>query len=357
MLSRRLSIVGGGVLVLVLLTVAVVVGVRAWRSAHRTDFQQAVAMAPQAGQRFSWTDWAGVRRELGADLTLRSPADDVESFLSDGFSADLTSTSALVESARVLQIDYGFSPATVDWELFSQSPDGAAVMLKLPDSTDFADVADRLDSLGYARPSSATGVWQGGEDLIAALGVDGSITPELQYLTLDAADHLIFTSDTAGYLRSAVGDAIGSGTPATGLDEVVDASGEPLTAALYTGDYACGALAMGQADGPDQSQADQLMASSGEVNPFTAFAMSVQPDRDLSVAMSFESHDQAVVNADSRAQLAGGPAVGQGGDFADRFDLGPVSADGDVVTMALRPVPDTYVLSDLSTGPLLFATC
>ncbi|MCW2795069.1 MAG: hypothetical protein JWM79_566, partial [Nocardioides sp.] len=39
------------------------------------------------------------------------------------------------------------------------------------------------------------------------------------------------------------------------------------------------------------------------------------------------------------------------------FDLGPVQADGSVVTMDLQPVEGQYVLSDLSTGPLLFATC
>ena len=73
--------------------------------------------------------------------------------------------------------------------------------------------------------------------------------------------------------------------------------------------------------------------------------------------MAFENDDQARRNADSRAKLAAGPAPGQGGDFAERFDLGPVTADGRVVTMELTPVEDSPVLSDLSTGPVLFATC
>ena len=37
--------------------------------------------------------------------------------------------------------------------------------------------------------------------------------------------------------------------------------------------------------------------------------------------------------------------------------LGPVTAEGRVVTLELRPVEDSPVLSDLSTGPVLFATC
>ena len=73
--------------------------------------------------------------------------------------------------------------------------------------------------------------------------------------------------------------------------------------------------------------------------------------------MSFESEDQARTNADSRAALASGPAPGQGGDFEDRFRLGTVSAEGDVVTMELEPEDGEYILSDLSSGPVLFATC
>ena len=34
-----------------------------------------------------------------------------------------------------------------------------------------------------------------------------------------------------------------------------------------------------------------------------------------------------------------------------------MTAEGLVVTMELEPVAGNYVLSDLSNGPLLFATC
>lgn len=67
------------------------------------------------------------------------------------------------------------------------------------------------------------------------------------------------------------------------------------------------------------------------------------------------------LDADRRLLLASdgaaGPAPGQGGEFADRFALGEVTASGNVVTMPLSPTEGSYVLSDLSTGPVLFATC
>jgi hypothetical protein len=114
---------------------------------------------------------------------------------------------------------------------------------------------------------------------------------------------------------------------------------------------------MGQADAADRRAGDQLLAAAGEVNPYTAMAMSVQPDRHVRISFSFENGDQARTNADTRARLARGPAPGQGGDFTDRFTLDRTTASGSVVTMDATPVRGAYVLSDLSTGPLLFATC
>ncbi len=75
------------------------------------------------------------------------------------------------------------------------------------------------------------------------------------------------------------------------------------------------------------------------------------------MVLSFENDDQARTNADTRAVLASGPAPGQGGEFGDRFAVDTVTAEGSLVTMELDPREGEYVLSDLSSGPVLFATC
>jgi hypothetical protein len=351
-------VVAGAGLVLVLVAAGAVVGVRWWQRAHRTDLERALALAPSDSARYSWTDWAGVRRELGAHLTDRSSDDDVEKFLTDGYDADLTSGSAMVDSAAVLQEAYGFSPADVDWELLAQSTTGSVLIAGLPDDLDIGTLGDGFAQLGYERPSDATGVWNGGEELVARItgSNGGTLSPQFQYLALDPDRHLLLASDSGPYLREAVAgldDDLGD----DGLSGVAGAVGEPLSAAVYTGDFACKSLAMAQADDDDQSTADQLVAAAGRVDPMTGFAMAVEPGEKLRVAMAFESDDKARRNADSRAKLAAGPAPGQGGDFSDRFSLGPVTADGNVVTMQLKPVDDSLVLSDLSTGPVLFATC
>ncbi len=341
MSRRRRTLLIGAVVVVVVVVVAVLV-VRQVAEDDDTRLQRAVALAPNAAQRLSWTDWKGVRAELGTD--------NLAQLLDEGFDADLTSTSALVDSGPTLQQRYGFSPQTLDWELFSQGTDAAVVLMGLADGA--ADtVADRLTDLGYTEPDK-DGVWLGSDDLLAQIG---EVTPELTYLALDEDRDLLMGSDTEAGIRLAVEGLDDDKQP--DVAEATEAVGSPLSAAVYTGDQVCNALAMADADPADQATADQLIADAGEIDPLTGFAMGQRRGGDVRVAMSFETEAQARENADSRAALASGPAPGQGGDFDERFTLGDVVADGTVVTMELRPREDAYVISDLSNGPVLFATC
>jgi hypothetical protein len=356
-LRRRLTVALLVVLAVALLAAAALVGVRWWQDRDRTDLERATAYAPADAERLSWTDWAGVRDALGAHLDGSSSGAEVQSFLDDGFERDLTSTSALVQSAKVLQARFGFSPATADWELFSQSEQGAVVMVRMPDDTDLGTVADQLERSGFTRP--ATGdtdgeVWVGGDSLLPEIGAD--LTPELQYVALDADEHLVLTSDNEEYLAQTV-DSLGEGDLSDGMQDAISASGSPLSASVYDGPYTCSALAMSHADRSDEQEGEQLVAEAGEVSPISGFAMSVQPGSGVRVAMAFETDDQARTNADTRSVLASGPAPGQGGDFSDRFSVESSTADGNVVTLELEPTKGSYVLSDLSSGPVLFATC
>jgi len=335
--------------------VGVVGGYLWWQRDDRTSFAWAVGHAPAGAQRLSWTDWEAIREHEGVRLTGRSSPAELQHFLDAAYDDDLSSTSALVTSAAALQKRFGFSPASADWELFSQSEQGAVVMLHLPSSVDLDDVADHLRALGYREPGEDDGVWEGGEDLVAS--ISASLSGELQYLALDRDDSLVLTSDSSSYLGVALDAVRGDGARATGLDRVVDDAGEPLSSAVYDGGYACGALAMAHAGAADQAQAERLLAAAGEVSPFSAFAMSDEPQGTVRVAFEFADDAAARANADTRATLARGPAPGQGGTFGDRFRVASVTARGTLVVMLLEPRPGASVLSDLSTGPVLFATC
>jgi hypothetical protein len=337
--------------------IGLVAAVAVWRlGGHdQTSFAWAVGHAPEGTQRVSWTDWAQVRAEEHATLSARSPASDVRKFLDKAYDDDLTSTSALVDSAPVLQEKFGLSPASIDWELFDQSYQGAVVMMHVPDAVDFGDLADHLESLGFTRPDDPTGVWGGGSDVLAS--ISPNLTPELSYFALDEHDSLVLTSDTSAYLTLALRAVHGDDPSVAGLGAVVDDAGSPVSAAVYTGDYACGALAMAHAGSTDQAEARRLVAGAGRVNPYSAFAMSDEPDGSVRVAFEFDDPTTARTNADSRSVLARGPAPGQGGSFRDRFRVESVTETGSLVVLRLAPQPGAYVLSDLSTGPLLFATC
>jgi hypothetical protein len=346
--------------VLAVIAVAVVAGVLWWRGSAST-LEGAARYAPADAQRLSWTHWEGVRRELGADVDADSSPGQVGAFLDDAFAADLSTTSALAESTEVMQAEFGFSPASIEWELFSQGSDGAVEVLGMGDGFDADALADTLAEVGYTEPEDGAtdgGVWRGGADLLASIG---QLTPELQYVAVLGDEGVVLTSDRPGYLETAVSVADGDGealesTEAV-VDRVVDEGGDPLAASVYTGSYACEHLAMAQADPTEQEQGEALVEQAGEVHPMTGFALARGDDDRVRVAMSFEDDDKARTNADTRAALAAGSAPGQGGDFADRFSIESAGAEGEVVLLTLRPVEGAYVLSDLGSGPVLFATC
>ena len=350
MRSPRTRLVTALVAVVLVLVAGVLVGLRIVGD-RGSALSRAVAMAPQDGVRFSWTDWAGVRAEVGQDAS-EPTADDVTRLLRRAYDADLSSSSALVESAVTAQAQLGFSPANASWELFSQGDQGALVTIQMPEDTDFASIAAYLERSGFTPPAEADGAWDGGPDVLAALG---TLTPELSYVALDEDAGVIRTSDQLGYLTGVLADDPTG--PGTGITDVVDAVGSPLTAAVYDGPVVCESLAMASADRADQEQARTLVAQAGEVNPLTAFALGQEPGGDVRIAMAFETDDQARRNADSRAELAAGPAPGQGGSFPDRFRLDRASATGRVVTLEVTPAPRASVVSDLTNGPVLFATC
>ena len=132
-MRNRLVVVGAVVLVIAV----VAAGLLFWRSAQVTELQRAVAMAPAATERITWTDWAGVRARLDSDVDASSGADELARFLDEAFEADLSPMSALLESADAMQESYGFSPASLEWELLNQSRDGASVLMRLTEETDF----------------------------------------------------------------------------------------------------------------------------------------------------------------------------------------------------------------------------
>lgn len=340
----------------VVVIAALVVGVRLLTGG--TPLQQALKYAPDGAQRISFTDWAGIRAELHSDVDAGSPTSKVEALMSKAYDKDLSPTSVLADSAGLLHDHYGWSPATLDWELYSQTSKGDLMVGHLPDM-DADGLADKLNDMGFEKPSEDPtdgGVWDGSAVSFDQLDPDSTVTPPITYVALVPGKHLVLTSDDDVFLSKQV-DRLGDQGAPDPIKKAADGLDRPLAAFMFTGDYTCSKLGMTKAEPADQEQANELIAAAGKVNPVEAFAMAAEPGGLVRAAMTFDDGDQARANADSRAKLAVGPAPGQGDNFPDRFKLGKVAANGPVVTMDMRPKADESVLSDLANGPLLFATC
>lgn len=349
-MSRR------AVVALVAVVIVVVGGLVAWRLlAPVTPLERALSLAPADTSRASWTDWEGVRRELGTDVDAGSSPEAVDAFMGEAFARDLSAMSALGTSAALMHVEIGISPATIDWELLAQSSSGAVEMMGVGDEAVLDDLADRLVALGWTEPAEDDGVWVGGTDVLA--GVGPGLTPELQHFVLLADRGMVLSSDQAPYLEQVADLVRGDGGAGGGLGELAAGLDEPLAAAVYDGAHACEQLAMSRADDDAQAEADQLVQAAGGIHPLTGFAMGLLTGGDLRAVLQVEDADDAPADAEARAQLAAGPAPGQGGDFTDRFTVAGASSEGRTIVLDLEPEEGTYVLSDLTSGPVLFATC
>lgn len=354
---------------LVLVVLATAGGVFLWRLLDKTDYEQAVASMPAATLRATYTDWSQVRtavdaKGLGADSTTR----DVSNFLDLAYNADLISTSAVSGSTYAMARRYGFSPLDASWEMYGQSRKGAVVAMKLPESADFAGIERNLRTLGYDVPAAGAGagsVWAGSADLVAQ--IDPSLTPVMQNVVVLEEQQVVLFSDNAAYASAAADVVRGSAKSlieeTEGVSDLADLAGEPLSAVLFASDFACEALSMADADEEDQAVAADLISEAGGVSPLAGLVVAHQRDRSLVVAMRFESSAQAEDNLRPRVDLASGEAVGQGGMFAERFDIATATQTDKSVVLDLRPVgsaedrAQSTLLSDLSQGPVLFASC
>jgi hypothetical protein len=357
---RRVVVV---VLATALVAVVAVGAWLGWRALTRTSYEQAVAWMPASTLRATYTDWESVRSQAdGSDLDASSTTRDVSNFLSRAYDLDLTSTSAVVDSTYAMNRRYGFSPLDASWEMYGQSREGAVVLLQFDDSVDLDGVERNLRRLGYAAPSGGAGsgeVWQGSADLVA--GIDPTLTPVMQNVVVLPDEDVVLLSDNASYASSSAAVVAGD---QEGLDSVegvaslASAADEPASSVLFASDFACEALSMGSADEEDQAVADDLIASAGGISPLAGVVVAMQPDRSMVVGMHFESDDQASDDLRPRVELASGEAVGQGGMFSERFRIVEAAADGNEIVMDLEPAADDLpLLSDLTQGPLLFASC
>ena len=188
-------------------------------------------------------------------------------------------------------------------------------------------------------------MWSGGPDVASRAG----LSPQFQYVALLADEHLLVASDAQAYAETALDTVRGDADAVAGLDPLVTASADSASALVYSGEYACRALALAGADPSEQAAGEALVEQAGDVHPLTGFALAATSAVDVRALLLYDDGDDASDDLDARVELASGPAVGQGGDFAERFALAGANADGPLITLDLERREGAYVLSDLSS--------
>jgi hypothetical protein len=336
----------------------------AWRLlGSRSTYDEALSALPRSTLRATFTDWEAVRGSArGTTLGAGSSEQAVQRFLGRAYDLDLTSTSGLSESTYALTRLFGFGPLDARWEMLGQGRQGQVDVLRVDDGVDLAGVERALRRLGYTPPaggSGSGGTWVGGADLVAS--IDPDLTPLQQNVVVLPDKHLVLMSDSATYASSSAEVARGdspSVLDVAGVSSLADAAGQPTTAVLWASTFACEDLSMGQADEEDQRVGRQLVAEAGGITPLSGMVMAQQQSRQIVVGMYFETSERASRNLQPRVDLASGDAPGQGGSFADRFRVVSGESSGSSVVLRFAPRSgERSVLSDLSEGPVLFATC
>jgi hypothetical protein len=321
-------------------------------------FADAMRTLPEDSLRLGFTDWGDVSASLDAPRGKAALDEDrLTAFLGRSYDADVTTTSALVDSFAGMSANYGLTPADAEWEAYGQGRQGAVDVLKLRDEVDLDALVDHLRETGYAEPKDPDGVWVGSGDLVATL--DEPLTTTQKNVAVLHDQRLLLMADDPTFLEQSIPVATGdedSVMAEDGVSQLVAAAGDDVRSAqLWVGDFACEDLAMSKADPVDRQEGDRLTDKVGGVHPLDGLVLARRTGRAATIGMWFATDAQAEDDLQPRTDLARGAAPGQGGTFGDRFSVTRAVQDGRLVRLDVQ-ARDT-LMSDLGQGAVLFATC
>ena len=355
MSGRRVSAVA-----LLALVLVVAAGLLWWqRGDDDTRFEEALATLPAQTEIVSFTDWTAAQAAVEADAAGSSSVRAKQAFLDAAYERDISAVSLLAISEADVYAAYGVSVLDAEWEIYGQSPAGAAEVLRMSEEFDFDALDSRLTDLGYAEADGTTGVRQGGADLVAAIGA--GLTPQLAHVALLPEEGLIVASDAADFAARAVssttGDEASLGEDGRVVDMATSLDDGPVAATVLVDDRTCEVAGFADADPGTRAVVRQRIEEAGGVSRLDGLTLALVANGSLTLAMHVSTGD-AEADLEARQVLATGEAPGQGGTFDERFTVAEASADDAVLTMRLDPVdPDERLLSDLGRGSLLPAVC
>lgn len=329
-----------------------------WVSARSGDTRSALASAldalPADTQVAGFTDWSSIRERF--DLGDASTAADRATLNDDVSLRDLSTRSVIGRSIEEMHQSYGWSAADLDWEVFGQAGDGAAMVAHFDDSVSLSDIGGTLRKLKYKQDGR---VWSSTQET----PVSGELSQTLAAIAIIPGERLIVAADRDTYVRTVL-QVIDRDQPSLlsvrSASDLAQALIGTDSALLQSGVVTCAATSLGEQSADVRRQAQAAVARAGDLADIT-FAGRGLSDRstdeqEVRFAMGFDSPAEAAAQLNVRETLAKGVFIGGSGRVEDSLQLTGARVDG--ATVALRfdhdPVSAAYMAG---TGPLLFASC
>jgi hypothetical protein len=322
----------------------------------RSSLTAALDTLPADTQVAGFTDWAQVRDRLR--LGSASTAAARAALTDDAALRDLSTRSVLSRQTEDMHDAYGWSVADLDWEVYGQANDGAAMVGRLDGSVSTGSVRARLDELGY---TESDGIWSLAEEGRAAVGTE--LADTLGTIALVPRQRLVVAGDRPAYVQTVV-ETIDRAAPSLltqrSAADVASTLVGADSALLQNGPFVCASTSLDDAEDVVRAQAGAAVQRAGALQDPTFAGRAIdggtQTADVMRFALGFESPTVATSQLEVRTALTSGPFIGGTGRLEDALELRGGSVHGSTAVLRFGHDPDAtgFMTGD---GPLLFAGC
>ncbi|MEO6604986.1 MAG: hypothetical protein ABIN55_05180 [Aeromicrobium sp.] len=329
-----------------------------WVSARAGDTRSSLTAAldalPDDTLVAGFTNWSSIRKQL--DLGDASSTAGRAALNDDASLLDLSTRSLIGRSVEEMHQSFGWSVADLDWEVYGQAADGAAMVARFDDSVSLADVRGSLRKLGYTQDGR---VWT----LSASSSLTGELATSLASIAIIPGERLVVAADRPTYVLTVL-QVIDRDMPSLltvrSAAQVAGALVGTDSALVQGGALACEDTSLAKQPADVQAQASAAVARAGDLANLTFAGRGLtdvsKGKQEVAFVMGFDSPSVAAAQLTARKALAKGPLIGGSGRIEDSLQLTSSRVDGATATLrfAHDPVSAAYMGG---IGPLLFASC
>lgn len=320
----------------------------------RSSLTSALDSLPDDTLVAGFTNWSNIREQL--DLGDASSAAGRAVLNDDVSLRDLSTRSVIGRSVEEMHQSFGWSVADLDWEVYGQAGDGAAMVAHFDDSVSLSAVRGALRKLGYDQDGR---VWRS----TASTPITGELATTLASIAIIPGERLVVAANRPAYVMTVL-QVIDRDKPSLltmrSASQVAEALVSTDSALIQSGAFACRGTSLEKQPAEVQAQASAAIARAGDLADLTFAGRGLtdvsKGKQEVAFVFGFDSPPQAAAQLTVRKALARGPFIGGSGRIEDSLQLTSSRVDGATATLRFShdPVSAAYMGG---IGPLLFASC